>query len=208
MKLLLHICCGPCACYSVKKLRADGIEPTGYFFNPNIHPYKEWAHRLSVAKEYAEKVGLALITDENYMLRQFLRRALAAEKEDGITFEGGGRCRMCYAWRLTETAKFAAANGYDAFSSTLFYSIHQQHEMMRETAQKVAAAYGVKFYYEDFRRGWQEGIDISKELGLYRQPYCGCIFSEEERYSKAIKKAKKKMYRAKKFLTEGITNED
>lgn len=192
MKLLLHICCGPCACYPVKKLRQEGIEPVGYFFNPNIHPYKEWDMRLKTAKEFAAKTQLQLITDENYLLRDFLRRALAAESVEN------GRCRMCYTWRLEQTARQAAEGGYDAFSSTLFYSIYQQHDLMRATAEHFAAVYGVKFFYEDFRPGWQEGIDISHELELYRQPYCGCIFSEEERYSKAIRKARKKANRAKK----------
>ena len=83
MKLLLHICCGPCSCYPVKKLRADGIEPVGYFFNPNIHPYKEWENRLKAAKEFGEKVNLQVITDENYMLRDFLMKALLAAGAGG-----------------------------------------------------------------------------------------------------------------------------
>ena len=126
------------------------------------------------------------------MLRDFLRRAMAAEQVEN------GRCRMCYTWRLEETARYAAENGFDAFTSTLFYSIYQQHELMRETAEHFAKVYGVKFYYEDFRPGWQEGIDMSVEMGLYRQPYCGCIFSEEERYSRELRKARKKANKAKK----------
>ncbi len=192
MKLLLHMCCGPCSCYPVKKLREEGIEPTGYFFNPNIHPYKEWEMRLKTAKEFAEKVGMAIHTDENYRIRDFLKRALPAEDIPN------GRCTMCYTWRLEQTAKYAAENGFDAFTSTLFYSIYQQHDLMKRTAEHFAEKYGVKFYYEDFRPGWQEGIDISHELELYRQPYCGCIFSEEERYSKAIRKQRKKENKAKK----------
>jgi len=192
MKLLLHMCCGPCSCYPVKKLRESGIEPTGYFFNPNIHPYKEWEQRLKTAKEFAQKVGMQILTDEEYKLRDFLTRALAAERVEN------GRCRMCYTWRLEETAKYAAEQGFDAFTSTLFYSIHQQHDLMKETAEFFSNKYQVNFYYEDFRAGWQEGIDISHELELYRQPYCGCIFSEEERYSKAIRKARKKAGRALK----------
>lgn len=148
--------------------------------------------RLKAAKEFGEKVGLEVITDENYMLRDFLRKALAAEGVEN------GRCRMCYTWRLEQAARFAAENGFEAFTSTLFYSIYQQHELMKETAQHFADLYGIQFYYEDFRPGWQEGIDISQELELYRQPYCGCIFSEEERYSKAIRKARKKANKAKK----------
>ncbi len=192
MKLLLHMCCGPCACYPVKKLRESGIEPVGFFFNPNIHPYREWEQRLMTAKEFASKVQMELRVDETYRLREFLGKALPAEALPN------GRCRMCYTWRLEETAKFAAEHGFDAFSSTLFYSIYQQHDLMRETAEHFSEAYGVAFCYEDFRSGWQEGIDLSHELELYRQPYCGCIFSEEERYSKAIRKQRKKEAKAKK----------
>lgn len=192
MKLLLHMCCGPCSCYPVKTLRAEGIEPTGYFFNPNIHPYKEWDMRLKTAEEFAQKVNMAFISDKTYRLRDFLKQALIAENHPN------GRCQMCYTWRLEETARYAAEHGFDAFTSTLFYSIYQQHDLMKRTAEHFAAVYGVKFYYEDFRPGWQEGIDISKELDLYRQPYCGCIFSEEERYSKAWRKQQRKDNRAKK----------
>lgn len=192
MNLLLHMCCGPCSCYPVKVLRGQGIEPTGYFFNPNIHPYKEWDMRLKAAEEFAARSEMKIITDKHYMLRDFLRRALAAEQVEN------GRCRMCYTWRLEETARYAAENGFDAFTSTLFYSIYQQHELMKETAEHFARVYGVKFHYEDFRPGWQEGIDMSVEMGLYRQPYCGCIFSEEERYSRELRKARKKANKAKK----------
>ena len=192
MNLLLHMCCGPCSCYPVKVLREQGIEPTGYFFNPNIHPYKEWDMRLKAAEEFAARSEMKIITDKHYMLRDFLRRALAAEQAEN------GRCRMCYTWRLEETARYAAENGFDAFTSTLFYSIYQQHELMKETAEHFAKVYGVKFHYEDFRPGWQEGIDMSVEMGLYRQPYCGCIFSEEERYSRELRKARKKANKAKK----------
>ena len=192
MKLLLHMCCGPCSCYPVKRLREEGIEPVGYFFNPNIHPYKEWEHRLETAKEFAAKVNMEIHTDENYQLREFLRRALPAEAQPN------GRCRMCYTWRLEQAARFAAENGFEAFTSTLFYSIYQQHELMKETAAFFAKKYQVQFYYEDFRPGWQEGIDISHALELYRQPYCGCIFSEEERYSKALRKERKAAAKAAK----------
>ena len=193
MNLLLHMCCGPCSCYPVKVLREQGIEPTGYFFNPNIHPYKEWDMRLKAAEEFAARSEMKIITDKHYMLRDFLRRALAAEQVEN------GRCRMCYTWRLEETARYAAENGFDAFTSTLFYSIYQQHELMKVTAEHFAKVYGVKFHYEDFRPGWQEGIDMSMEMGLYRQPYCGCIFSEEERYSRELRKARKKANKAKKM---------
>lgn len=139
------------------------------------------------------------------MLRDFLRRALPAEEVPN------GRCRMCYTWRLEETARFAAEHGFDTFSSTLFYSIYQQHDLMKETSEFFAEKYGISFYYEDFRVGWQEGIDISKEMELYRQPYCGCIFSEEERYSKEIRKARKKAAKERKralLESDGRMGED
>ena len=212
MKLLMHMCCGPCSCYPLKKLRADGVEPVGYFFNPNIHPYHEWDMRLKTAKQFAEKTDMELVTDERFMLRDFLRRALTAEgegvvptsssQEEALQFvemynlQKTRRCRMCYTWRLEQAARYAAENGFTAFTSTLFYSIYQQHDMMKEIAGHFAKVHGVEFYYEDFRSGWQEGIDISVELGLYRQAYCGCIFSEEERYSRAKQKAVKKAHRA------------
>lgn len=199
MRLLLHMCCGPCSCYPVKRLREEGIEPVGWFFNPNIHPYREWEQRLNTAKEFAEKVHMEIRTEEAYRLRDFLRQALSAEETEN------GRCRMCYTWRLGEAARYAAENGFTAFTSTLFYSIYQQHELMRETAERFAAQYGVDFYYEDFRLGWQEGIEISHRLALYRQSYCGCIFSEEERYSKEIRKARKKLAKERKRQHLAVT---
>ena len=199
MRLLLHMCCGPCSCYPVKRLREEGLEPIGWFFNPNIHPYKEWEQRLETAKEFAGKVSMEIRTEEQYHLRDFLRKALAAEASEN------GRCRMCYTWRLSEAARYAAENGFTAFTSTLFYSIYQQHDLMRETALPFAQRYDVEFYYEDFRLGWQDGIYISRHLALYRQPYCGCIFSEEERYIKEIRKARKKLAKEHKRQLLAVT---
>lgn len=194
MNLLMHMCCGPCSCYPLKKLRADGIEPTGYFFNPNIHPYKEWEERMLNARKFAELSQMRFIADEEYALRDFLKKALPAE---GVK---QGRCHMCYTWRLEETAHYASSHGFDAFTSTLFYSIYQQHDLMRSVAEHFAEIYGVGFYYEDFRVGWQDGIDHSIAMGLYRQSYCGCVFSEEERYSRVLRKLQRKENKEKKRL--------
>lgn len=192
MKLLLHACCGPCSCYPVKILREKGIEPTLYFFNPNIHPYMEWQRRLTAIKEYAEQAKVSIITDENYKLREFLKNALKTETA------GGNRCAFCYAWRLSKSAEFAKENGYDAFTSTLFYSVYQNHEQMKKIAVYFSKKYNINFYYEDFRIGWQMGIDESIDRGLYRQPYCGCVFSEEERYNKELRKKRRKENKEKK----------
>ena len=197
--LLLHMCCGPCSCYPVKKLRADGFNPVGYFFNPNIHPYNEWKQRLLTAKEFADKVSMQIHTVEHYQLQDFLNKThKLINEDDSVKFSDGNhaRCRICYAWRLMETAKFAKDNNFKYFTSTLFYSIYQNHELMKLTAEKIAKHVGIEFYYEDFRIGWQAGIDISHDLELYRQNYCGCIFSEEERFSKEIRKKRKKFFKS------------
>ena len=176
MRLLLHTCCGPCSVYSVKQLRETGYDVTGYFFNPNIHPYREFKHRLETLHEYAAQVKLELITDSSYGLEEFLLRALAAEKD---------RCRPCYEQRLRQTARYARKNAFSCFSTTLLVSPYQKHELIKEVASIIAEEEGIPFEYIDFRVGWQEGVTVSKEMGLYRQPYCGCIFSEKERYYKA-----------------------
>lgn len=199
-KILLHMCCAPCSCYTVKKLREENFEPVGYFFNPNIHPYQEWRKRLRAAREFAEKVEIKFFYDNHYGLRNFLEKTsgVVGKIFDADTFQNAdgfhARCKICYAWRLSETAKFAAENNFEIFTSTLFYSIHQNHELMKKIAETFAKQFGVKFFYEDFRQGWQEGIDLSLELGLYRQNYCGCIFSEEERFSKEIKNLRRQNF--------------
>jgi predicted adenine nucleotide alpha hydrolase (AANH) superfamily ATPase len=178
MKLLLHLCCGPCAVFPLKQLRASGHEVVGYFYNPNIHPYKEFARRLETAKEFSEKMQLELIIDPRYLLEDFLQQALSL---------GSGRCVGCYELRLREVARFAKANHFDCFSTSLLVSPYQKHELIRETAEKIALEEGIPFCYFDFRIGWSEGVKISRELELYRQPYCGCIFSEKDRYYKPLK---------------------
>ncbi len=178
MRMLLHVCCGPCACFPVKRLRELGHELVGYFYNPNIHPYKEFARRLDTAREFAGKTGLDLVVDPEYNLEDYLARSLAA---------GGDRCRACYGLRLRRAARYAAGHGFDCFTTTLLVSPYQKHETIREVAGEIAAAEGVPFCYIDFRPGWPEGVQLSKDLELYRQPYCGCIFSERDRYYKPRK---------------------
>ena len=199
MKILMHMCCAPCSCYPTEKLREEGFEPTGFFFNPNIHPYQEWRKRLRAAREFSEKVNIKFFAENHYGLRDFLSKVSSVvegiDSEETFKNSDGwhNRCKICYTWRLSETAKFAAENNFKIFTSTLFYSIHQNHDLMKKIAEYFAKVYGVQFYYEDFRAGWQRGIDLSLELELYRQNYCGCIFSEEERFSKEIKNLRKNL---------------
>jgi predicted adenine nucleotide alpha hydrolase (AANH) superfamily ATPase len=173
MKLLLHICCAPCSVYPVKELRSRGIDVSGYFFNHNIHPYQEYRRRLDAVKVYAELVDLEVLYRDEYLLEVFLT-AVAGEPEQ--------RCAYCYASRLESAARSAAENGFQFYSSTLLYSRYQQHEVIREAGERFGREYGVQFFYDDFRRGWQEGIALSKQLELYRQQYCGCVYSEKDRY--------------------------
>lgn len=173
MRILLHICCGPCALYPLAVLRGEGIAVSGWFYNHNIHPFQEYERRRDAACRMAELEGLELLVRDDYRLEEFLAN-VAAEPE--------GRCGYCYASRLEAVAVAAREGGFDAFSSSLFYSRYQNHELMRQAAEAAAARHGVAFLYRDFRPGWQEGIRRSKELGLYRQQYCGCIYSEKERY--------------------------
>jgi predicted adenine nucleotide alpha hydrolase (AANH) superfamily ATPase len=173
MKILLHICCAPCAIYPVQELRARGLSVTGLFFNHNIHPYQEYLKRMETVQEYATMVELPVLYHDEYLLEEFLSAVAARPAE---------RCLYCYRSRLEAAAAEAARLEYDAFTSSLLYSRHQKHDVIRAMGEEIAEKHGVKFYYDDFRRGWNEGINVSKSLGLYRQQYCGCIYSEKERY--------------------------
>ena len=173
MKTLLHICCGPCACYSVEALRADGHEVTGYWYNPNIHPVTENRKRLEAAEQLAQIDDFSMIIDNEYPLEQWLAN---------VADNPQNRCGYCYRVRLTACATVAKREGFDAFTTTLLYSRYQKHDLIRQTAEQIAQEVGVPFLYKDLRVGWSRGITLSKKKGLYRQQYCGCIYSEKDRY--------------------------
>lgn len=180
MKLLLHTCCAPCSVYCIDSLRQEEIEPTIYWYNPNIHPYMEYKSRRDCLKEYTKSIEVEAIFEEDYGLDKFCKN---------VVEDLQNRCSFyCYPVRLEQTAKYAKENGYDAFSTTLLVSPYQNHEKLIEVGNKMAEKYGVEFLYRDFRVGFREGQAKARELGLYMQKYCGCIFSEEDRYSKQIKR--------------------
>ena len=183
MKLLLHTCCAPCSVYCIDSLRKEEIEPTVYWFNPNIHPYMEYKARRDCLKEYTKSINVEAIFEENYGLDDFCKNVVNNLQT---------RCReYCYPVRLEQTAKYAKENGYTHFSTTLLVSPYQNHEALIEVANQMAKKYGVEFLYRDFRVGFREGQAKARELGLYMQKYCGCIFSEEDRYRNKIEKDKK-----------------
>ena len=173
MKILLHICCANCAIYPVSVLRDKNHVVEGFFYHNNIHPYQEFKQRLEAVKDYSNVIGLNVQFNETYMLEEFLQNVAAAPAT---------RCDYCYQSRLEETARVAAEQEYDAFTTSLLYSRYQQHDAIIQFGETLAQQYGLQFYYEDFRAGWQEGIRASKSMELYRQQYCGCIYSEMDRY--------------------------
>lgn len=179
MKTLLHICCAPCANQCIDVLRAGGCELTGFWYNPNIHPFTEYRARRNCLREYAASVELPLLERDEYALRPFVRT---------VAEDIGGRCVKCYEMRLYGAAQMAAEGGFDAFTSSLFISPYQNHELMREVAERAATEYGVRFLYRDFRPYFRAGQERARELGMYIQKYCGCVFSEEERYLKPNKR--------------------
>ena len=180
MKILLHTCCGPCALFPLQHLRAAGHDVTGFFYNHNIHPYQEYAIRRDTAMQMAEQEAMPLIVRDDYDLEGFLAH---------VSAEPDKRCGYCYSSRLRAAAEAAAGGDFEAFTASLLYSRYQKHDEIRALGEQLGNEYGLIFYYQDFRSGWQEGIRLSKEQGLYRQQYCGCIYSEKERYLPAAKPA-------------------
>lgn len=207
MRILLHMCCGPCAVMPVRELLRAGHEVAGWFYNPNIHPLAEYLRRREGAKRAAEIHGIPLLfpdaeldakpdagpdaglssgpdrqtgfTAPEYDVESWCRAALAHPQ---------GRCFYCRASRFDAAAYTAKALGFDAFTSSLLYSRRQDHQGMREAGEQAAETFDISFLYQDFRPLWQDGIAASKDLGIYRQQYCGCVFSEQERYARDLAK--------------------
>jgi predicted adenine nucleotide alpha hydrolase (AANH) superfamily ATPase len=175
MKALLHVCCANCAIYPIKNMREEGLEVMGFFYRHNIHPFTECLKRQETLEAYAEQIKLKVIYQEGYDLEGFLQN---------VAFREAERCNYCYHDRLRSTALLAKRGKFDYFSSTLLYSKHQKHEVIRSMGESIGKSVGVPFLYRDYREGWKEGIECSKQIGLYRQHYCGCIYSEKERYFK------------------------
>lgn len=171
MKLLMHTCCAPCSVYCIESLRNENIEPVLYWFNPNIHPYIEYKTRRDTLIEYSKMIDINLIINENYGLQEFCKNVIGDLKNRCINY--------CYRARIEETIKYAKEHGYDAFTSTLFVSPYQKHEELKTLCEELASKNNIEFLYRDFRPGFRKGQAKARELGLYMQKYCGCIFSEE-----------------------------
>ncbi len=174
-QMLLHICCAPCSTYVLELLRAD-YDVTGFFYNPNIHPASEYQRRENEMKKYAHNIGIKLICGE-YENERWFDMVKGLENEP----EGGKRCSLCFHIRLSETAKYAKEHGYNIITTTLSISPHKNAILINQIGDEVSKEFKVDFYSADFKKrgGFEKSIKMSKESGLYRQSYCGCIFSKK-----------------------------
>jgi epoxyqueuosine reductase len=167
MNLLMHICCAPCVLYPAAVLQAEGSNFEGLFYNPNIHPLDEFKRRRENVELFSSDMDITV-----HYIDEF-------KQESWETFFGTEiqRCRMCYGLRLEKTASYAKDNGFDTFTTSLLVSPYQKHELIKELGEEAGRKYGVAFYYRDFRDGYRQGRQMAKEMGLYRQKFCGCIYS-------------------------------
>lgn len=182
-RILLHACCGPCSSMPFVRLREAGFAVTAFFANPNIHPFDEYLRRREAMAICADALSLPVIWRDDIWdvaawLRDIPQQTIKAT-----------RCATCCAVRLELTAQAAAEQGFTHYSTTLLYSRYQPHTDIADAGARFATKYGLTFVYQDFRTDWQQGIDMSKQMKLYRQNYCGCILSEAERRTKKHKNA-------------------
>lgn len=174
MKILLHICCGPCATLALERLKEQNFEITGFFYNPNIYPIEEYNLRLKNAETVAQKNEIEIMPSL-YEKDKWDRKIRGYENEK----EGGKRCELCIKMRLTETGEKAKEGGFDTFGTTLTTGINKDSRLINLYGASISDDIGIPFYLEDFKKqgGFQRSVVLSKEMGLYRQKYCGCLYS-------------------------------
>lgn len=175
-RLLLHTCCAPCLIYPLKELQQKGFEVAGFFYNPNIHPFSEYKNRKQAVFDFSKGINIEVIYPE-YSPSEFFRAVNEREANPG-------RCAICWELRLKKTALTAKDMGFSHFSTTLLVSPYQDQELLRGIGEHIEEQDNINFYYQDFRPGFKEAHDLAKEQGIYCQKYCGCLYSEIERYKK------------------------
>ena len=178
MKLLMHICCSNCSIYPLQDLLLKGMDIKGLWFNPNIHPYTEYAKRMESVEKLRKLWSFEVEYIDEYPLDSFLK---------AVVDQGADRCAVCYAIRLDKTAETAKKMGLDGFTTSLLASPYQKFAIINNIGNEMALRHGIAFYPEDFRKGWHISKSLSTELGLYKQKYCGCVYSEMERFRKKEK---------------------
>lgn len=179
--LLLHVCCGPCSSQVIEVLSLY-FDISLYFYNPNLDSKEEYSRRsdelIKLSKNMSKAKDLKLIFEE-YKAEEFMTIAKGLEEEK----EGGKRCSLCYYQRLAKTANYAKENNFDYFTTTLSISPHKNAKILNSIGKKLEHDFSVKYLYADFKKddGYKKSIELSKKYDLYRQDYCGCIYSKKER---------------------------
>jgi len=176
-RLLCHVCCAQCYLGALPVLGREAEQVEGFFYNPNIMPLLEFRRRLKGVETAAEQLKVPVHFERGYGMEEFLRRVAG--------LEAAGRHRMCMVMRLKKAAEYAREHGFDAFTTSLLVSKHQLHEEVREAGEEVAKDLGVPFLYVDMRGQAEAGHAEAKRRHLYLQQYCGCVYSEYERYKDA-----------------------
>ncbi len=172
MKLLLHICCAPCAVAITDALmKKPDMVLEGFFYNPNIHPMEEFQKRMDSVNRMSSDFNLLVSFQDDNKLEYW---------KNNLKNDKAVRCNTCYSLRLDATAKFAKENSYDSFTTSLLISPYQDHELIKRMGYSIADKYGLNFYYEDFRELYRKGREISRGKNYYMQKYCGCFFSYSE----------------------------
>jgi predicted adenine nucleotide alpha hydrolase (AANH) superfamily ATPase len=179
LKLLMHMCCSNCSLYPLQNFLSKGVDIRGFWFNPNIHPYREYTSRLASVEKLQHLWSLDVEYDDEYALDDFLAE---------VVNKGTNRCYFCYSLRLEKTALTARRMGLDGFTTSLLASPYQKFDMIMKIGEETGRRHSIPFHCEDVRQGWSVSRSLALELGLYRQKYCGCVYSEMERYRKKVKK--------------------
>jgi len=177
-RLLIDACCGPCALVAMDFFRSPEYGVHWFFYNPNIHPYREYRRRLESFEELMRQEG-AEYTVLPYQPEEWIR---------GVAFREESRCEICYRLRLRRAADFALEEGMEALTTTLFASPYQDHELIELLGRSVSRSRGLEFLAWDGRGGYRQALELARERGMYTQPYCGCLLSERERYDRSARK--------------------
>ncbi len=172
--VLIHCCCAHCAAYTVQYWQEQGYDVAALWYNPNIHPYMEHQNRLQAIKTLSENMRFNLLVIDGYDFVEYFRRVVGHE---------GERCRYCFDMRLKKTIDKAVELGISSFTSTLLISHQQNHDLLKDIGNTLAQSTGIEFLYADLRKRYSDSRHITKPMDLYRQQYCGCVYSEWERYT-------------------------
>lgn len=174
--ILVHACCAPCSTYSFEKLVFDDFMPVGFFYNPNIFPEEEYKRRRDELIKFAELKNYKIIIEEDPH-EVWLKAVQGFEEEK----EGGKRCELCFRLRLEKTALYAKENDFGGFTTVLTISPHKNSDVINRIGKELSEKHGICFLEENFKKdeGFRKSLEISKEYNLYRQTYCGCIFSRK-----------------------------